>query len=146
MFFRAILHWDNLASWDNAGGGEPLRKPMGPGKEWRLEADEVCISTNTIISYISEVCKVQQRCLFMQKVVSKPQTTKYAGEDGENICIHSCVFGVKNNINHKWMFLKISQSWKISLSRSVTAETICMLKRLPSKGDFFLIIIFYLDC
>lgn len=28
----------------------------------------------------------------MQKVVSKPQTTKYAGEDGENICIHSCVF------------------------------------------------------
>lgn len=43
---------------------------------------------------------------------------------------------VKKNINHKWMFLKISQSWKISLSRSVTAETICMLKRLPSKGVF----------
>lgn len=44
---------------------------------------------------------------------------------------------VKKKINHKWMFLKISQSWKISLSRSVTAETICMLKRLPSKGFFF---------
>lgn len=65
---------------------------MGSVKEWRLEADEVCITTNTTTSDISEVCKVQQSCLFMQKFVSKPQTTKYVGGDGEKICIQSCVF------------------------------------------------------
>lgn len=65
---------------------------MGPMKEGRLEADEVCISTNTLISYISEVCKVQHRSLFMQKVVSKPPATKQAGGDGEKICVQSCVF------------------------------------------------------
>lgn len=75
MLFRAILHWDRFASQDNTGGSEPLRKTNELHDEMKAEGG----STNTIISYIPEVCKVRQQCLFMQKVVSEPQNHQVSG-------------------------------------------------------------------
>lgn len=134
---RARVHW-----WYEPGRIRPV-DGMQDERLWR-QLKHVSGQKPSLSTFLRSA-KYNLILLFVQKVVSKPQTTKQAGGEGEKICIQSCVF--RSKLETK---LRVNVSENISILKDQPQQKCHCKNHLHAKEvaqqDFFLIIIFYLDC